>query len=315
MNEIKILKKKVFCCNCGKYGHKYSNCNDPITSLGIIAIKLTDDDDYNNFINYFKNDYIFNFTKTNSINNNILLNIKKYKDKFKFLFIRRKKTLGYIEFIRGRYNVLQSNTYKILFHQMVLDEINEIVNNDFDTLWNNMWNNNNKNYKNEFSDSKLKFDELKNNLEFKKFIIKIKLEYKNPEWGIPKGRRIFLEKNIRCACREFEEETSLQSDDYKLLNNIPAISEIFYGTDNILYKHIYYFALCKNDIDVKIDVNNKSQMEEVGDIGWFNYEECIKLIRPYHNKKKDIINDTLIFFSSIIDNNFCVNNKIVLKKI
>ena len=43
-------KKKLFCCNCGKYGHKYSKCNDPITSLGIIAIKINDNTVYDKFM-------------------------------------------------------------------------------------------------------------------------------------------------------------------------------------------------------------------------------------------------------------------------
>ena len=32
-------KKKIFCNNCGKYGHIFSLCKEPITSLGIINFK------------------------------------------------------------------------------------------------------------------------------------------------------------------------------------------------------------------------------------------------------------------------------------
>ena len=52
MNEIKPYKKKIFCCNCGKFGHKYSKCNEPITSLGIIAIKPNTTNDYELLIEF-----------------------------------------------------------------------------------------------------------------------------------------------------------------------------------------------------------------------------------------------------------------------
>jgi hypothetical protein len=34
-----IRKKKLFCNNCGKYGHNFPSCKDPITSIGIINFK------------------------------------------------------------------------------------------------------------------------------------------------------------------------------------------------------------------------------------------------------------------------------------
>ena len=35
-NYKKPIIKKSYCSNCGRYGHNYSKCNEPITSLGII---------------------------------------------------------------------------------------------------------------------------------------------------------------------------------------------------------------------------------------------------------------------------------------
>ena len=57
------------------------------------------------------------------MNNNILLNIQSHLKNFKFLMIRRKKTLGYIEFIRGRYDTENVESYTTLFEQMVISEI------------------------------------------------------------------------------------------------------------------------------------------------------------------------------------------------
>lgn len=314
MNEIKLYKKKVYCCNCGKYGHKYSKCNEPITSLGIIAIKANDINDFNLLIEYFNSKKYFNLVKSNTMNHNILLKINTFIDKFKFLMIRRRKTLGYIEFIRGRYDINNTISYISLLEQMIPIEINDIMNKSFDDLWTNLWINNNlenKYIKNEFEESKLKFDILKKNNDLSNLIKLIKFNYNTPEWGFPKGRRTYLEKNINCACREFEEETSLEKNDYNLLINLPPIQEIFYGTNKVLYKHIYYFALCKPDIDVKMNINNINQQVEIGDIGWFDYKQSKKLIRSYHYERIKILNESFIFLSSILDKQNINNNDII----
>tara|TARA_B100000161_G_scaffold264128_1_gene236769 strand:- start:320 stop:1324 length:1005 start_codon:yes stop_codon:yes gene_type:complete len=313
MNEIKPYKKKIFCCNCGKFGHKYSKCNEPITSLGIIAIKPNTTNDYELLIEYFNSKKYFNLVKSNTMNNNILLKINTFIDKFKFLMIRRRKTLGYIEFIRGRYDVKNSISYITLFEQMIPSEINDLINNSFDYLWNDLWINSNlenKYVKNEFEESKLKFDILKNN-NLSNLIKSIKFNYNTPEWGFPKGRRIYLEKNINCACREFEEETSLTKNDYNLLINLPPIQEIFYGTNKILYKHIYYFAICKPSINVKMNYENINQQIEIGDIGWFDYNQSKSLIRKYHFERIKILNESFIFLSSILDKQNINNNDII----
>ena len=316
MNEYKNYKKKIFCCNCGKFGHRYSKCNEPITSLGIIAIKSINNEQNDKLLEYFNRDKYFNLVKSNTINNNILLKIPSYLKNFKFLMIRRKKTLGYIEFIRGRYDQFNLESYTSLFEQMISSEINDIIKYNFEYLWNDLWKQNidNKFYKNEFQESKNKFNFLKNQKTFDLIISNISPLYDTPEWGYPKGRRVYLEKNINCACREFEEETSLSKDNYKLISNIPPIQEVFHGTNNILYKHIYYFALCNWNVEVNLNKNNLNQIEEIGDIGWFNYIECRNLIRKYHYERQKILNETFIFLSSIVENKYIVDSSIISDK-
>tara|TARA_B100000424_G_C22945122_1_gene502976 strand:- start:1098 stop:2123 length:1026 start_codon:yes stop_codon:yes gene_type:complete len=310
-----INKKKLFCCNCGKYGHKYNKCIEPITSLGIIAMKISDIESYNKLFSFFDSNYLFNLLKSNTTNNNILLKVNKYQDKIKFLMIQRKKTLGYIEFLRGRYNENDMADYTNLFEQMTNKEIKDIRTISFEILWNSLWNFDNKYFKSEYEESYKKYCFIKENIDFDIFLDNIKVKFNTPEWGFPKGRRTYLEKNLACACREFEEETSLAKDDYSILYNIPPINEIFYGTNNVLYKHVYYFALCKDEISVNIDVNNKNQQLEIGNIGFFNFYESSKKIRNYHNERKNILNESFIFFSSIIENKYNLNSVSVNPKI
>ena len=109
------------------------------------------------------------------------------------------------------------------------------------------------------------------------------------EWGFPKGRRNVGESDLHCAQREFNEETNYTEQDYILFKNLSAY-EVFVGSNNICYKHIYFIGKFISDKNPIILESNKSQMEEIGDIRWLTKEECIKNIKSYHSQKKLIIN-------------------------
>ena len=253
------MSKNVYCGNCGAYGHIYRRCLEPITSLGIILFK------WNN-------------------------------DNIEYLLIQRKDTLGFVEFMRGKYN-LENTTYIYnIFKIMTKEERLRILENDFDTLWNNLWmNKNTKQYHNEYDNSKKKFIKLKDGIEVNNEIItlniindKVPYVYLEPEWGFPKGRRNLKESDIDCAIREFEEETSIESENYTLLD-MPRISETFLGTNNIRYKHIYYIAKANNDILPILDFDNYNQISEISNVKWFNYTDAFNSIREYNKEKRNVL--------------------------
>jgi 8-oxo-dGTP pyrophosphatase MutT (NUDIX family) len=121
----------------------------------------------------------------------------------------------------------------------------------------------------------------------------IKPIYNDVEWGFPKGRRDKKnEENIKCACREFEEETGYVSTDYVILNKISPIEEKMTGTNGIKYKHIYYLAVNnRGDIDIPTNYD----MHEIGDIKWFTYDEAFNSIREYHVDKRKILTSIYTF--------------------
>ena len=257
-----MTKNLLYCGNCGKYGHVYRKCMAPIISSGIIIFKKID----------------------NTI---------------KYLLVQRKDTLGFVEFMRGKYNL--ENVYYInkLFRIMTLSERNLIVSNNFDYLWNKLWmDQDNKQYHNEYDSSKKKFNMLKDGINHNNEIVSLKTLNKTneiiwlePEWGFPKGRRNLKEKNIDCAIREFEEETGINKHEYNLLYQIDPIEELFSGTNNIRYKHIYYVAMAKDNIDnyFKIDKHNFNQVSEISNIKWHSFEECLASIRNYNIEKKNVL--------------------------
>ena len=284
----------------------------PITSLGIINLKIDDKsiykNEFNNIINKIKNYKddinIYNIIKTiNNINNKKLYYsiINDMKINLMFLFVRKKNSIEYIEFIKGKYNISNEYSYLKLLNYMTLEEIDVIKNNNFTDIWNNLWNINENNkilnlrYENEYLNSKDKFEKID-----KSVFEKIKIIYNEPEWGFPKGKKNRYETNLDCALREFNEETGMNK--IIILNSINPINEIFYGTNNIKYKHIYYISLYDDIINI-IDKSYLNDCNEISDIEWYNYENSNIIIRSYHIKKKMIIMNLIKFISILIYKN------------
>lgn len=114
------------------------------------------------------------------------------------------------------------------------------------------------------------------------------------------------ETNIACAEREFYEETGYTKLHYDFIKNYPTINEEFVGTNGIRYRHIYYLVKMKDDVPIpKVDYNNILQIGEVQNIGWFSYDECMNLIRPYDIAKKNVIRKVYYDIVEMNENFIC----------
>jgi len=104
--------------------------------------------------------------------------------------------------------------------------------------------------------------------------------------------------------------------------NVPE--EIFYGTNDLPYKHIYYLGRVKDPVELTIDMNKKSQASEIGDLGFYTLEECLERIRPYNKEKIKILlemnsfvnthklnNKTSDFYTNVTTYNFQKGGKLV----
>jgi len=256
-NGEKCLFKIQCCRNCGLNGHIYKNCPHPIISFGIICYKIENND-------------------------------------IKYLMIQRKDSLSFMEFIRGKYETNDIEYIKKLLSNMTIIERQMILNNKFEDIWNYVWYQNesniniNKNNK-EFINSKIKFYTLNENNFLKNYIISIKTIYNEQEWGFPKGRRKMKENDIDCAIREFYEETRINKEDLKILTDIIPFEEIFFGTNGIMYKHLYYIAKLNNlEVNVKIDNECLEQIREIRAIRWYNYNDVISHIKIYNTERIEL---------------------------
>ena len=297
------MERKIrFCNNCGNFGHYNRNCTLPKTSYGIIAISY--DKDILPKILEIKNNLKYNYLDIDNYNYLHINNIHRITNFYKsinFLMIRRKHSLNYIEFIRGKYHTFEDaiNMLKL----MAKYEVKNIITNSFDDLWNDLWKETSKTHKKEFKRSKNKFNHFITPDNIKE-IQKLKLEYDEPEWGFPKGRKNIYEKNIDCALREFMEETQLYIEEDNICKNILPINEVYTGTDNNKYQNIYYISLDFNQNNF-----DKLNNNEVSCVRWVNYQEAIKLLRPYYQSKKELLNKLMMFLINLTELN---NNDILL---
>ena len=107
----------------------------------------------------------------------------------------------------------------------------------------------------------------------------------NPEWGFPKGRRNYMEKDISAGIREFEEETGIHRQNMDIIQNIVPYEEVFTGSNYKSYKHKYFIARIQSEESLE-----NYQISEVSSLKWFSYEDANDIIRSYNLEKKDILN-------------------------
>ena len=264
----------VVCCNCGGTGHLYRQCNQPITSFGCIVYRLVHD----------------------TLNNTFFP---------EYLMVQRKDSLAYVEFIRGKYNLENLNYIRTLLSNMTRDELARLQSLTFDKMWNDLWSmRNSKNYAKEQKASEDKFTKIQ--LGYKILgldqtlktvtlsdIVDAQLSnggMKETEWGFPKGRRNHMESDKRCAIREFREETGIGGNQIRIKYDKP-VDEIFIGTNNVRYKHVYYIAKYIDGVDKHdyFDPENKHQAREVKSVRWFNYKEAQQNLSSSNTERRELL--------------------------
>ena len=252
-----------YCNNCGKTGHQYHQCKLPIISIGIIAFRRS-------------------------------------SEGLQILMIRRKNTLGYMDFMRGKYSIYNKEYLLNLLKEMTIEEKEDIKKNDFQVLWQKLWNETNisEQYKNEEEISKEKFNALKSGIMIQNEYYSLcelidesnkSTTWDEPEWGFPKGRRNHYEKDIDCAFREFTEETGYNRKYLQNIENLIPYEEIFTGSNYKSYKHKYYLMKMSSIPEIDSNTITNYDKSEVSKMEWKTYDDCLKCIRPYNLEKKRIL--------------------------
>ena len=246
------MNRNYTCNNCNKTGHLFHQCRLPITSYGIIVYRMN-----------------------------------QPKTEIEFLMIRRKDSFGYIDFIRGKYQMHSPAKVQQLINEMSAGEKLRLTTSSFTTMWQQLWGD--KNARSDEMSAMRKFDSLvrgDDSVSLLDLIQNSTTNWEETEWEFPKGRRNSYEKDVDCALREFEEETGYSRDDICIIENVSPYEEIFIGSNNKSYKHKYFLAVLKDDNEINLQNYQKS---EVSKLEWKTIDECLKSIRPYNLEKKQLI--------------------------
>jgi ADP-ribose pyrophosphatase YjhB (NUDIX family) len=314
----------------------YRICTHPITSFGIICFRWTYD------------------AASSSL-------------KPQYLMVRRKDSLCYVEFIRGKY-ALQNQPYIVkLFENMTPDERERIRTCDFDSLWYSFWQADcNKNYMKEYHCAKDKFEHLRCStmamaialssncylsisisvidgdrvklafeygvgsqsaecrdvrgdddddddddddehnvhghvdqaFDLHYLLAQTHVRYKEAEWGFPKGRRNINETDVKCALREFKEESGYDSHAITILPDVTPLEEVFTGCNKVRYRHVYFVAqfdggtpdggtIEYSPSEVHA-VTDKAQGREISQTGWLAFETAFHKIREQNTERREL---------------------------
>ena len=250
------------CTNCGKLGHSFRDCREPVTSYGIIAVKFVEDEG---------------------------------RCVPHYLLICRRDTISYVEFLRGKYTLDSPAYIQTLMEGMTVKERERLADTPFFTLWNALWNNQStRQYRNEYEHARTQFEALRttgdiHGKQMVRYLAEASTAWDTPEWGFPKGRRGVRELPIACALREYEEETGLVARDLKLTTALTLHEELYRGTNGTMYRQLYYVGACASNTVAEFQSDNRVMQREVGDIGWFPFETAYLMIRSTNDAKRALL--------------------------
>ena len=306
--------KDRICTNCGSKNHVFNQCEGPVTSWGVILITYGDlkQPIHDSLIDLSKKELTDTESRVLIETNTDRMTVSKAYYNLMFLMISRKHSVGYVEFIRGRYRPEKIDQVIYLFKQMMQIEIDKInysltIDDGFEFLWNDFWGNkSNSPYliKNKMM-SRGNYEMLRvkgvdgPELDLKYIVSTVRAEYEIEEWGFPKGRRNQEETEEECALREFKEESGYLDEDIQMIPEIKPLVEEFIGTNGIEYRHVYYVAelitskLPRNDV-------TESQKDEIGNVKFMDFVTALECIRDYHvPKKSDVRKIIYLLFRQI----------------
>lgn len=246
------------CRNCNSVGHLYRSCPHPVTSFGLVCFKKLPD------------------------------------GSLRYLLIQRRDSLCKMEFARGKYNLHDADYIRRLITGMTRSEQQQLLSMPFEDVWNDVWAQAYMPHATtEFLESARKFDRLRRSGLMQRLVTDHPSEHEEPEYGLPKGRRKLREADLDCAVREFCEETGFVPTDLEVLPSFQPLEEVFYGTNGVLYRHVYYVArvVANQDRVLTVDPNNTLQAREVKCVAWFAIDEAIARIRPHNVERKALLAD------------------------
>lgn len=279
----------VQCANCGGRGHMYRMCDRPVSSFGVVCFRITP------------------------------------AGSLEYMLVQRKDSLAYVEFIRGKYSLMNCEYIVQMLTNMTQSEQDRLVScESFDSLWSDFWQSDTKrNFMKEYEQSSHRFATLRagylarsdnpdSDFSLHKALEesrRIKTPYEETEFGFPKGRRNINEPDMNCACREFSEETGISESDIELVQDMEPFEETFWGSNNVRYRHTYFVArYIGNDTSmasnqaVETTLSNPVQMREIRALGWFDANGVMSRLRTHYTERRALFRQVHALLSRMYGN-------------
>jgi 8-oxo-dGTP pyrophosphatase MutT (NUDIX family) len=222
-----------------------------------------------------------------------LCKFNEEKQRIEMVMVKKRCTYYFTLFILGSYRMGDNKRLLHLFSRMTPEEKLVVLTFNFETMWNHHWqthNNNPKFNRKKIADfsfytaKKNKFDKLIADDNGKRIRSLISISRNSSLiWEIPKGRKIFDHENdIECAVREFQEETGISKESYRIVPEIKPFKTTERDGDTY-YISTYYVAIPVKHIKLRIDFDMLDQICEIIDIRWISSEE-VDLLNSHQNK-------------------------------
>lgn len=209
-----------------------------------------------------------------------------------FLLYQRRDTFEYMDFLRGLW--VTENHVINLFKLMSDEERQRLREYTFKELWDDLWIHHNcKIYRESYLKSKRKYDLIKNKIP--EIIENLEPTVSFPPWGFPKGKKNgHNEDPLKCAIREFSEETRIDSNKINIIKDA-VYTENFKGSNNKNYITHYYLA---ESFDYELPkhyetngcIRKKTLSDEASDIRWFSINDLKEVL---NEERQNIIKNVL----------------------
>lgn len=220
------------------------------------------------------------------------------KQQYEWLMVKKKYTYYFVHFMFGYYNINYENQIKYVLNRISTQEKYLILSRDFGKMWYHVWGVDPERtpiepknlklytkYKKKFNDQipSWRFPDLE------------RLIYRSTNadllWELPKGRREPGEQPLNCAIREFEEETGITYDQYRVLFSMGCKS--YHVIDlNVKYVFRYYVAVFSRGSIKDLTIQPRKQpinyCSEICDIKWMSLDQI-----------KDINNNIYVFVNNL----------------
>lgn len=228
----------------------------------------------------------------------IILYTREKNKYLKYLVCQRRDSISYIQYLQDLID--EKNIIKYI-NLMSKEEKNRCLEyyykQDPHTIWKDLWiNHHSKIYKKDYKRCTEVF--LKNMEKYLQYFKDDNIGQKENEWCFPKGRKHSNETEIDCALREFEEETNINNSNISVDKNI-YFEEIYIGSNNLLYKTIYYIAYIPYIPKKKYkyypeNIRKKCISAEINEFEWMEYQTAINYLNDSKKRILEKINNYIL---------------------